>query len=115
LEKETGVTTEDVQRRMTDFGLHYWTSHHPYIVPQPFTLEPTESYSKADLDEYIQALEQISKEAYETPEIVKAAPQNSTIHQLIEADYLDEPSKWCISWRVYLQKVKNKKELINNH
>ncbi|MFL1998606.1 aminomethyl-transferring glycine dehydrogenase subunit GcvPB [Lysinibacillus irui] len=115
LEKETGVTTEDVQRRMTDFGLHYWTSHHPYIVPQPFTLEPTESYSKADLDEYIQALEQISKEAYETPEIVKAAPQNSTIHQLIEADYLDEPSKWCISWRVYQQKMKNKKEvLINN-
>ena len=30
---ETGVTTEDVQRRMADFALHYWTSHHPYIVP----------------------------------------------------------------------------------
>ena len=109
--QETGVTTEDVQRRMTDFGLHYWTSHHPYIVPQPFTLEPTESYSKADLDEYIDALTQISKEAYENPEIVKSAPHNSTIHKLIEADYLDDAEKWCISWRSYLKKTNRLKSL----
>ncbi|MGE7934966.1 aminomethyl-transferring glycine dehydrogenase subunit GcvPB [Viridibacillus arvi] len=102
---ETGITTEDVQRRMTDFGLHYWTSHHPYIVPQPFTLEPTESYSKTDLDEYINALQQISDEAYNNPEIVKNAPYNSTIHQLIEEDYLDNPEKWCITWRMYQKKV----------
>ncbi|WP_042347072.1 aminomethyl-transferring glycine dehydrogenase subunit GcvPB [Bacillus massiliigorillae] len=102
--QETGVTTEDVQRRMTDFGLHYWTSHHPYIVPQPFTLEPTESYSKADLDEYIAALEQISNEAYENPEIVQNAPYNSTIHKLDEQDYLDNPEEWCITWRSYLKK-----------
>ncbi|WP_312471602.1 aminomethyl-transferring glycine dehydrogenase subunit GcvPB [Neobacillus sp.] len=102
--KETGVTTEDVQRRMTDFGLHYWTSHHPYIVPQPFTLEPTESYSKADLDEYIAALEQISNEAYENPEIVQNAPYNSTIHKLDEQDYLDNPEEWCITWRSYIKK-----------
>ncbi|MGE7675478.1 aminomethyl-transferring glycine dehydrogenase subunit GcvPB [Lysinibacillus sp. NPDC094403] len=105
LTQETGITTEDVQRRMIDFGLHYWTSHHPYIVPQPFTLEPTESYSKADLDEYIAALEQISREAYETPEIVKSAPYNSTIHQLDEQDYLDNPDKWCLSWRLYQKKT----------
>ncbi|MGC8229097.1 aminomethyl-transferring glycine dehydrogenase subunit GcvPB [Pseudobacillus badius] len=104
--KETGVTTEDVQRRMTDFGLHYWTSHHPYIVPQPFTLEPTESYSKADLDEYIAALEQISEEAYENPEIVQDAPYNSTIHKLDEQDFLDHPEKWCITWRAYQKKLK---------
>lgn len=102
--QETGVTTEDVQRRMTDFGLHYWTSHHPYIVPQPFTLEPTESYSKADLDEYIAALEQISNEAYENPEIVQNAPYNSTIHKLDEQDYLDNPEEWCITWRSYVKK-----------
>ncbi|KIL74394.1 aminomethyl-transferring glycine dehydrogenase subunit GcvPB [Bacillus badius] len=104
--QETGVTTEDVQRRMTDFGLHYWTSHHPYIVPQPFTLEPTESYSKADLDEYIAALEQISEEAYENPEIVQDAPYNSTIHKLDEQDFLDHPEKWCITWRAYQKKTK---------
>ncbi|MDN3017248.1 aminomethyl-transferring glycine dehydrogenase subunit GcvPB [Paenibacillus sp. BSR1-1] len=103
LTKETGVTTEDVTLRMTDFGLHYWTSHHPYIVKQPFTLEPTESYSKEDLDEYIHALEQISKEAYDNPAIVKTAPHNSTIHKIDEQDYLEHPEKWCITWRTYLK------------
>lgn len=103
LADETGVTTEDITRRMCDFGLHYWTSHHPYIVPQPFTLEPTESYSKEDLDEYIQALEHISNEAYTQPEIVKTAPHNSTVHRNIESS-LDDPNQWCITWRAYLKK-----------
>jgi glycine dehydrogenase subunit 2 len=107
LTKETGVTTEDIQLRMPDFGLHYWTSHHPYIVKQPFTLEPTESYSKEDLDEYINALEQISKESYENPEIVKSAPHNSTIHKIDEQDYLDHPEKWCITWRTYLKRTES--------
>ena len=56
LYKETGVTTEDITSRMVDFGFHMWSSHHPFIVPQPFTLEPTESYSKAEIDEYIAGL-----------------------------------------------------------
>lgn len=104
LTRETGVTTEDIQRRMCDFGLHYWTSHHPYIVPQPFTLEPTESYSKDDLDEYIQALAHIAEEARSVPEIVKSAPHHSTVHRNIE-ESLDEPAEWCITWRAYLKKT----------
>ncbi len=58
---------------MCDFG-YYWTSHHPWIVPEPFTLEPTESYSKEELDEYVEALEEIAREAYENPEIEKSSP-----------------------------------------
>lgn len=104
LTDETGVTTEDITRRMCDFGLHYWTSHHPYIVPQPFTLEPTESYSKEDLDEYIRALEHISNEAYSNPEVVKTAPHNSTVHRNDESS-LDDPKQWCITWRAYLKKA----------
>lgn len=102
--QETGVTTEDVQRRMCDFGLHYWTSHHPYVVPQPFTLEPTESYSKDDLDEYINALTHISMEAYSEPNKVKHSPTRSTVHRNDESS-LDEPEKWCITWRSYLKKT----------
>jgi Glycine cleavage system protein P (pyridoxal-binding), C-terminal domain len=107
LTDETGVTTEDITRRMCDFGLHYWTSHHPYIVPQPFTLEPTESYSKEDLDEYIQALAHISEEAYSNPDIVKTAPHNSTVHRNDESS-LDDPAQWCITWRAYLKKTQAK-------
>lgn len=104
--EDTGVTTEDVQRRMVDFGLHYWTSHHPYVVPQPFTLEPTESYSKSDLDEYLSALRAVSKEAYSTPEAVQLAPYHSTIHK-IDGATLDNPEEWAISWRAYVKKHKH--------
>ncbi len=41
LYEETGITSEEIGVRATDFGVHYWTSHHPFVVPQPFTLEPT--------------------------------------------------------------------------
>ena len=44
LHKDTGFGTEDVTRRLVDYGMeHYWRSHPPPIVPQPFTLEPTDS------------------------------------------------------------------------
>jgi glycine dehydrogenase subunit 2 len=107
LTKDTGVTSEDVKRRMCDFGLHYWTSHHPWVVPEPFTLEPTESNSKDELDEYIEALELISHEAYTDSEKVKKAPYNSVVHK-INNETLDNPEKWAITWRAYLKKCKNK-------
>ena len=102
---DTGVGTADIQRRMMDFGTHYWSSHHPYYVPEPMTLEPTETPSKADLDEYIAILTHIFREAYETPEIFKNAPHNSVCHQLDESG-MDDPAKWAITWKSYLKKYK---------
>jgi glycine dehydrogenase subunit 2 len=109
LTKETGVTTEDVTNRMVDFGFHMWSSHHPFIVPEPFTLEPTESYAKAELDEYIAGLQQVSREAYENPDNVKHAPHNSVVHK-IDTSWLDDPQKWAVTWRAYLKKHRHKKE-----
>ena len=105
LTSDTGVTTEDVTNRMVDFGFHMWSSHHPFIVPEPFTLEPTESYSKAELDEYIAGLAKVSQEAYENPEMVKNAPHNSVVHK-IDTSWLDDPEKWAVTWRAYLKKHK---------
>jgi glycine dehydrogenase subunit 2 len=103
LHADTGVTTEDVALRMADFGFHLWSSHHPFIVPEPFTIEPTESYSKAEIDEYIAALEKISEEAYADPAKVKSAPHNSVVHR-IDPAWFDDPARWAITWRAYLKK-----------
>ena len=103
LTKDTGVTTEDVTLRMCDFGFHLWSSHHPFVVPEPFTIEPTEAYSKEELDEYIEALEKISAEAYEDPEFVKGAPYNSVVHRTDHSSF-DDPEQWAITWRGYLKK-----------
>lgn len=104
MKNETGVGTEDVQRRMMDFGMHYWTSHHPYYVPEPMTLEPTETPSKADLDEYMQALESVFNEAYTDPDTIFSAPHCSTIHRVDESSF-DDKDEWAITWRSYLKKT----------
>lgn len=105
LEEETGVGTDDVMRRIGDYGIqHYWTSHHPWVVPEPFTLEPCETYSKTDLDEYAAVLERIAEEARENPELVKTAPHKCASHVLSKPEELDDPDKWAATWRMYLKK-----------
>ena len=99
----TGVSTTDIQRRMMDFGMHYWTSHHPFYLPEPITLEPTETPSKEDIDEYVETLKYVFRECYEKPEYVKSAPHASTTHQVDES-VMDDPAKWATSWKVYLRK-----------
>jgi len=103
LHRETGVTTEDIAFRMADFGMHLWSSHHPFIVPQPFTIEPTESYSQDELDEYIAVLQRVSEEAYSHPELLKTAPHRSVVHR-IDQSWFDDPRKWAITWRLYKRK-----------
>jgi glycine dehydrogenase subunit 2 len=106
LAKETGVHSEEIGLRAADFGVHYWTSHHPFVVPEPCTLEPTESYSKDELDEYAAILAHVADEARTDPERVKAAPHNSTIHTIDHAP-LGDPSQWAMTWRAYLRKVRH--------
>jgi len=108
LTQETGIHSEEIESRVADFGMHYWTSHHPYVVPEPMTLEPTESYSKADLDEYAAMLKQISDEAYTNPEIIKTAPHNSTVHRTNHEPF-DNPDEWAVTWRAYLRKTGQEK------
>jgi glycine dehydrogenase subunit 2 len=108
LTQETGVHSEEIEIRVTDFGMHYWTSHHPFVVPEPMTLEPTESYSKADIDEYVAVLKQISAEAYTNPEIIKTAPHSSTVHRTNQEPF-DNPAEWAVTWRAYQRKTGQKK------
>ena len=107
--KDTGVGTEDVDNRIVDFGIPwYWTSHHPWVIPEPMTLEPCETYSKEDLEEYYRVLKIISDEAYKNPKIVKNAPHKSVTHKRNDEASLDDPSKWALTWRAYLKKHGNK-------
>ena len=101
LKDETGCGFDEVQRRMSDFMGHIWGSHEPFVVPEPFTIEPTESYSKTEIDQYLDALEEIIEEAYTTPEVLKTAPHNSAIHHIKAHEYLDDPALWAITWRMY--------------
>ncbi len=105
LKEDTGFGTVDVTKRLIDFGMqHYWQSHHPHIVPEPFTLEPTESYSKDDLDEYVAILTEISRECYEEPEVIRSAPHNAPIHAIL-ADEVDDYDKIAVTWRQWQKRI----------
>jgi glycine dehydrogenase subunit 2 len=103
LHEETGVDTHDVTLRLADFGFHLWQSHHPFVVPQPFTIEPTESYSKEELDEYLDGLRHVVQEARTEPQTVKRAPHNSVVHKIDESSF-DDPEKWAVTWRAFVKK-----------
>jgi glycine dehydrogenase subunit 2 len=105
LAEDTGVHSEELGLRAADFGVHYWTSHHPFVVPEPCTLEPTESYSKEELDEYLDVMAHVAGEAYTDPQIVKSAPHHSTIHT-IDHEPMDDPSRWAVTWRAYQRKLR---------
>lgn len=114
LAEETGVSSAEIGSRMADFGFHYWTSHHPYLVPEPATIEPTESYSKAELDEYVNALKHVAQEARDNPELVRTAPHRSSIHQVRE-QAMSDPETWATSWRAYQRKYHGVGEQVPTH
>jgi glycine dehydrogenase len=59
-QKESGVSNEDVAKRLMDFGFHAPTMSFP--VPGTLMIEPTESESKFELDRFIEAMVAIADE-----------------------------------------------------
>lgn len=105
LTEETGVGTTEIMNRVADYGLqHYWTSHHPWEIPEPMTLEPCETYSKADLDEWYEVLKEIAEDARRNPELLHRAPHKAASHRRNDEASLNDPQKWAITWRAYLKK-----------
>ena len=60
IKSETGVTEEDIAKRLIDFGFHAPTMSWP--VPGTMMIEPTESESLNELDRFCDTLIKIKKE-----------------------------------------------------
>jgi len=60
LQDATGISNEDVAKRLMDFGFHAPTMSFP--VPGTLMIEPTESESKAEMDRFIDAMIAIRSE-----------------------------------------------------
>jgi glycine dehydrogenase subunit 2 len=105
LTEDTGVTTSQIHDRVIDFGVQsYFTSHHPWLVPEPFSLEPAESYSLEDLDEYAAVLRHIAAEAHDDPEVIRTAPHHSTTAPVLAASYEDP----YMTWQAYANRDANR-------
>jgi len=61
--KDSGVTTLDFAKAMIDEGFHPMTIYFPLVVHGAMLIEPTESESKASLDEFIDTMRDLAASA----------------------------------------------------
>ncbi|HBC46173.1 MAG TPA: aminomethyl-transferring glycine dehydrogenase subunit GcvPB [candidate division Zixibacteria bacterium] len=90
-QKALGVRTADIAKRILDFGVHSPTVYFPLIVPEAIMIEPTESESKASLDNFIEIMFRIADEVENNPDYVKSAPHDTPVSRLDEASAAREP------------------------
>ncbi len=82
--EEYDVSTMDAAKRLMDFGFHPPTVYFPLVVDGALMIEPTETESLNELNNFIEAMKQIIKEARENPEKLKKAPHTTPIGRLDE-------------------------------
>ena len=94
LKSEKEITAKDVAKRLLDCGLHPPTIYFPLIVKEALMIEPTETESKKDLDDYVEALIKI---ADEKSDIVKNSPKNTPVGRVDEVNATKNP---ILNWKM---------------
>ncbi len=91
LQKEAGVTTMDVAKRLIDHGSHPPTVYFPLVVHGALMIEPTETESKETLDQFVAAMRSIAAESRSDPEALKSAPHKPVRARLDETRAARKP------------------------
>jgi len=80
--KQFGLTATDVAKRLLDYGMHAPTVYFPLLVPECLLIEPTETESKEQLDNFVNAMAKILTEAEQDIVKLKAAPYTQPVRRL---------------------------------
>ncbi|MBI4832429.1 MAG: aminomethyl-transferring glycine dehydrogenase subunit GcvPB [Candidatus Lindowbacteria bacterium] len=91
LQKQYGVTTLDIAKRLIDYGFHPPTVYFPLVVNGSIMIEPTETESKEDLDLFVEACRAIVAEAKENPDMLHASPTRTKVRRLDETSAARHP------------------------
>jgi glycine dehydrogenase subunit 2 len=76
------IITEDIAKRILDYGIYAPTIYFPLIVNGAIMIEPTETESKKSLDNFVDVMYKIYEEARADPELIKKAPYNTSVGRL---------------------------------
>ncbi|MBI5544221.1 MAG: aminomethyl-transferring glycine dehydrogenase subunit GcvPB [Deltaproteobacteria bacterium] len=90
-QKDLGVTTMDIAKRLIDHGYHPPTIYFPLIVAGAMMIEPTETESRESIEAFVAAMKAIAVEAKESPEALKAAPTRAFRERLDEVKAARKP------------------------
>ena len=83
-QKEQGVSTLGIAKRLMDANTHPPTVYFPLIVHEAIMIEPTETESRARLDEFVEVMLKIAKEIEENPQEVLQSPQTTPVKKINE-------------------------------
>ncbi|PYE53656.1 aminomethyl-transferring glycine dehydrogenase [Deinococcus yavapaiensis] len=78
LKAATGITEEDIAKRLMDYGFHAPTMSFP--VPGTLMIEPTESEPKEELDRFVEAMVAIRREIREVEDGLIKAEETALRH-----------------------------------
>ena len=90
-----GFTTLDIAKGLIDEGFHPMTMYFPLVVHGAMLVEPTETESKAALDQFIMALRSLAERAKAGDEALKGAPYFAPRRRLDETLAARKP---VLSW-----------------
>ncbi len=76
------ITTNDIAKRILDYGFHAPTIYFPLLIKGAMMFEPTETESKESLDLFAEAMQAIRNEIDKNPEIIKGAPQTTPVKRV---------------------------------
>ncbi len=76
------ITAMDVAKRLLDYGFHAPTTYFPLLIPECLLIEPTETESKETLDAFVDAMQDILREAHDEAETLRAAPHRLGLRRL---------------------------------
>ena len=79
-----GLSTLDLAKALIDEGFHPMTMYFPLVVHGAMLVEPTETESKATLDQFIGALRSVAQRAKAGDQSLKAAPVHAPRRRLDE-------------------------------
>lgn len=83
-QKEAGVNTLAIAKRLMDSNFHPPTIYFPLIVHEAIMIEPTESETKERLDDFIDTMIQIADEIKENPQEVLNHPISTPVRKVDE-------------------------------
>jgi glycine dehydrogenase subunit 2 len=78
-----------------DYGIHPPTNYFPLIVHEALMIEPTETESKETLDEFVEVMLKIAKEAHDEPALLTGAPHHAPVGRLDEVRAAKELALCC--------------------
>ncbi len=84
-QKEKGANTKDISKRLLDYGFHAPTMYFPLIVHEAMLVEPTETETVENLNDFAETMLKIDKEIEENKELVNNAPYNTPVRRLDDA------------------------------